>query len=186
MARRTLPLRLTSMDSISGLWTGQTRSTPSPKLILRTVKFSFRPPPERAMQTPSKRWTRWRSPSRIHTFTVSVSPGENSGIFLSPSTRTASSCSSCWIRFMALLLDAADISSRDRVGAVALCVRPVPYATGRSGHDRLTAKRPGFRALPIHAVACSGGIRADHPQNSRLRCSRACRERRGSAAHRPR
>ena len=55
------------------------------------VKFGYGVPPARAMQTPSKFWTRVRSPSTTFTPTRSVSPGRNSGIWRFASCFSASS-----------------------------------------------------------------------------------------------
>src|SRR3984957_17009379 len=59
---------------------GNVRSTPTPKLTLRTVKVSRTPPPWRRMTAPWKTWTRSRVPSTTRTFTLTVSPGRNSGM----------------------------------------------------------------------------------------------------------
>ena len=45
-----------------GVCTGKVRSTPTPKLTLRTVKVSRTPPPWRRMTTPWKTWMRERCP----------------------------------------------------------------------------------------------------------------------------
>src|SRR5579871_6025072 len=55
------------------------RSTPWPKLILRTVKLACGPL-SRLMTTPSKACTRSLSPSLIFTWTRTVSPGRNAGM----------------------------------------------------------------------------------------------------------
>src|SRR3712207_1312443 len=62
-----------------GECTGNVRSTPTPKLTLRTVKVSCRPPPWRRITTPWNTWTRSRLPSTTRTWTFSVSPGEKAG-----------------------------------------------------------------------------------------------------------
>src|SRR3546814_9516375 len=67
------------MESRRGLYSGKTRSTPSPDDSLRTVKEELRPRLRRAMQTPSKAWTRSRVPSTTFTFTRTVSPGAKAG-----------------------------------------------------------------------------------------------------------
>src|SRR3546814_8156748 len=67
------------MESMRGLYSGKTRSTPSPYDSLRTVKEELRPRLRRAMQTPSKAWTRSRVPSTTFTFTRTVSPGAKAG-----------------------------------------------------------------------------------------------------------
>src|SRR5690606_35421978 len=63
-----------------GECTGKVRSTPTPKLTLRTVKVSRMPEPWRRMTTPWKTWTRSREPSTTRTWTFSVSPAANSGM----------------------------------------------------------------------------------------------------------
>src|SRR4051794_2490526 len=70
------------MWSTIGECTGNVRSTPTPKLTLRTVKVSRTPPPWRRMTTPWKTWIRSRLPSRTRTWTLTVSPGRNSGTSL--------------------------------------------------------------------------------------------------------
>ena len=55
------------------------RSTPTPKLCLRTVNVSRLVEPCRLMTVPSKTWTRWRWPSTTLKWTRTVSPGPNSG-----------------------------------------------------------------------------------------------------------
>src|SRR6516165_4267100 len=57
---------------------GKMRSTPCPKLILRTVKLGC-VPPLLAMTSPSNAWRRSLSPSLIFTCTRTVSPGRNCG-----------------------------------------------------------------------------------------------------------
>jgi hypothetical protein len=53
LARRTLPRRFTVIAPSDGLWVWNTRSTPSPCEILRTVNDEFRPRLLFAMTTPS-------------------------------------------------------------------------------------------------------------------------------------
>src|SRR6185436_8592727 len=79
LARRTLPRRLTSTSLIDGLCVWNTRSTPSPCEILRTVNEELRPRLLLAMTTPSYAWARSRSPSFTLTCTTTVSPGLKSG-----------------------------------------------------------------------------------------------------------
>src|SRR5262245_64656712 len=69
----------TSSFSIFGEWSGNVRSTPTPKDCLRTVKVSRNPEPWRLMQMPSKTWIRWRLPSITLKWTRSVSPALNCG-----------------------------------------------------------------------------------------------------------
>src|ERR1017187_617146 len=68
------------MEAMVGEWTGNVRSTPTPKLTLRTVKVSCTPPPWRFMTAPWNTWTRSRVPSTTRTWTLTVSPGRNSGM----------------------------------------------------------------------------------------------------------
>src|ERR1700761_2253204 len=63
-----------------GVCTGNVRSTPTPKLTLRTVKVSWTPPPWRRITAPWNTWTRSRLPSTTRTWTLTVSPGRNSGM----------------------------------------------------------------------------------------------------------
>src|ERR1039458_4815111 len=58
---------------------GKMRSTPWPKLTLRTVIVSPNPVLLRAMTVPSKAWSRSLSPSLIFTWTLMVSPGRKVG-----------------------------------------------------------------------------------------------------------
>src|SRR6266540_3628093 len=90
LARRTRPLRTSSISAIDGACSGKIRSTPTPAEILRTVNVSLMPPPRRAMQMPSNAWRRSLSPSRTRTITRTVSPGSNAGMLvLSPSRSIA-------------------------------------------------------------------------------------------------
>ena len=52
----------TSIFSILGEWTGNVRSTPTPKDCLRTVNVSRTPEPWRLITIPSNTWTRRRRP----------------------------------------------------------------------------------------------------------------------------
>src|SRR5690348_6419618 len=100
LAPRTLPLRLTSTESIAGLWAWNTRSTPVPCDILRTVKAECRPRLRRAITTPSNACTRSRLPSVTLTLTITVSPAANGG-----SLRPICAVSNCsMILFMGLTL----------------------------------------------------------------------------------
>src|SRR4051794_30290230 len=79
-----------------GEWTGNVRSTPTPKLTLRTVKVSRAPLPWRRTTTPWNSWTRSRLPSTTRTWTFRVSPGPKSGTSSRSATRSTRS-----VRFMA-------------------------------------------------------------------------------------
>src|ERR1700676_2320512 len=67
------------MWSMTRAWTGKMRSTPWPKLTLRTVMVSLMPVLLRAITVPSNTCRRSLSPSLILTCTLMVSPGLNSG-----------------------------------------------------------------------------------------------------------
>src|SRR5579862_3471897 len=77
---------------MDGLWVWNTRSTPSPCEILRTVNEEFRPRLLIAITTPSYAWTRSRSPSTTFTCTTTVSPGLKSG-----TSRVMRDFSSSWV-----------------------------------------------------------------------------------------
>src|SRR3712207_7994266 len=64
---------------MAGLFSGYVRSTPTPKLILRTVKVSRSPAPCRRITTPWKACTRERFPSTTRACTLTVSPARKSG-----------------------------------------------------------------------------------------------------------
>src|SRR5439155_7560804 len=90
LARRTRPLRSSSISAIAGECSGKIRSTPTPAEIFRTVKVALIPPPRRAMHTPSNACSRSLSPSRTRTITRTVSPGSKAVRFvLSPSRSIA-------------------------------------------------------------------------------------------------
>ena len=82
MARRTSPRVTTSIFDTIGECTGKVRSTPTPKLTLRTVNVSRMPLPLRRITTPWNTCVRSRLPSTTRTCTFSVSPGANSGMSL--------------------------------------------------------------------------------------------------------
>src|SRR4051812_16308129 len=67
------------MRAMIGEWTGNVRSTPTPKLSLRTVKVSRTPLPWRRITTPWNTWMRSRVPSTTRTWTLTVSPGLKAG-----------------------------------------------------------------------------------------------------------
>src|SRR4051794_25521162 len=68
------------MRSIFGECPGNVRSTPPPKLCLRTVKVSRLVEPWRLMTVPSNTCTRWREPSMTRKWTLTVSPALNAGM----------------------------------------------------------------------------------------------------------
>src|SRR5437762_4170908 len=107
LARRTRPLRSSSISAIAGECSGKMRSTPTPAEILRTVKVALIPAPRRPMHTPSNACSRSLSPSRTRTMTRTVSPGSNAGrLVLRPSRSTALSRS---IRSPSILISAPQI-----------------------------------------------------------------------------
>src|SRR5580704_17421825 len=67
------------MWSTTLAWMGKIRSTPWPKLTLRTVMLSPKPVLLRAITVPSKACRRSLSPSLIFTWTRMVSPGRKVG-----------------------------------------------------------------------------------------------------------
>src|SRR4051794_32469411 len=67
------------MSSIFGECSGNVRSTPTPKLCLRTVNVSRTPWPWRLMTTPSNTWVRRRVPSMTWKWTRRRSPAWNWG-----------------------------------------------------------------------------------------------------------
>jgi hypothetical protein len=82
---------LSSIEAISGEYVWNVRSTPSPEEILRTMNDELRPRLRLAITMPSKACTRLRSPSTTFTLTITVSPGEKSGMVRA--RRLISSCS---------------------------------------------------------------------------------------------
>src|SRR5579883_1602751 len=68
------------MSAIRGECNGNFRSTPSPCTMRRTMNISRDPLPDRPMTTPLKTWIRSLSPSRIRTWTSTVSPMSNLGV----------------------------------------------------------------------------------------------------------
>src|SRR6185503_5448894 len=84
---------------MSGEYVWNVRSTPSPEEILRTMNEELRPLLRLAITMPSKACERLRSPSTTLTLTITVSPGEKSGI--SRFRRLISSCSRVLIRSIA-------------------------------------------------------------------------------------
>src|SRR2546425_631891 len=90
LARRTRPLRTSSIPAIAGECSGKIRSTPTPAEILRTVNVALIPAPRRPMHTPSNACRRSLSPSRTRTITRTVSPGSKAGrLVLRPSRSAA-------------------------------------------------------------------------------------------------
>src|SRR5579863_1846521 len=90
-----------------GEWTGNVRSTPTPKLTLRTVKVSRAPVPWRRITGPWNTWTRSRLPSTTLTCTLTVSPGRKSGMSSRRLSRSTMS-----VGFMARVLGGGDRAAR--------------------------------------------------------------------------
>src|SRR5260370_503017 len=78
-----------------GEWIMKVRSTPTPWVTRRTVKFWRRPPPVTRMTVPSNTWMRSRVPSTTFACTLTVSPARSAGTF-----SFCCSFSSCWMTFM--------------------------------------------------------------------------------------
>src|SRR5436190_1184047 len=68
-----------SSFATEGECTGNVRSTPTPKEILRAVNVSRSPPPCRRITTPWNTWMRSRPASTTRACTLTVSPGRKSG-----------------------------------------------------------------------------------------------------------
>src|ERR1700733_7016472 len=135
------------------------RSTPWPKLILRTVKEPWGPFLT-AMTIPSKAWRRSLSPSLIFTCTRMVSPGAKSGRSVRWSL-SASFCMIGWIDIVVSLLEVAGFSLHDFGGfaernpqEVVCCLswrdhsRYRRLTPGCSGHHRLKRALREQRSLP--------------------------------------
>src|SRR5690242_17628032 len=119
---------------MTGVCTGKVRSTPTPKLTLRTVKVSRIPPPWRRMTAPWKTWIRERLPSTTRTCTFRVSPGRKSGTSL-----RSDSASKVSRVFMAKSLP---YISWQNVGSILVAsAREGGPALGGQPHDDATARR---------------------------------------------
>src|SRR3954451_20178544 len=151
-----------------GVWIGKVRSTPTPKLTFRTVKVSRTPPPWRRMTTPWKTWIRSRLPSRTRTWTLTVSPGRNSGTSL---RREAASIESrvCMVTVLA----------PERAQARSMCfgrrLSTVPQQAGRRKNSRsaeqvgpvlLGAPQRLLPAPPLDRGVVSGDEHAGHVQTA--------------------
>src|SRR5215468_9286274 len=110
------------------------RSTPTPEETLRTVKVAAWPPPRRAITTPSKIWIRSLSPSRIFTWTRTVSPARNGG----RSRRSGVGCAA----------------------SMLLMTPPLPAACARGpGAACACARAPGAPALHRRVIAGTEHLR---------------------------
>src|SRR4029453_8681890 len=152
-----------------GEWSGNVRSTPTPKDSLRTVKDSRTPLPRRAMTAPSNPWTRSRVPPTPRTWTFTVSPGAKSG---TSSRRLAWSTRSVGC-IVYVLLGAGGTRGRsgkavkrsERVGQRELLEqRPLVGAHPAPGLDevRPALDGPGHRRGPPHAGHAPVVARAQH------------------------
>src|SRR4051812_49342168 len=157
-----------------GVWIGKVRSTPTPKLTFRTVKVSRTPPPWRRMTTPWKTWIRSRLPSRTRTWTLTVSPGRNSGTSL---RREAASIESrvCMVTVLA----------PERAQARSMCfgrrLSTVPQQAGRRKNSRsaeqvrpvlLGAPQRLLPAPPLDRRVVAGDEHAGHVQTTPARRAR--------------
>src|SRR5438309_5270191 len=122
---------MTSILAMIGEWTGKVRSTPTPKLTLRTVNVSRAPLPLRRITTPWNTCTRSRLPSTTRTCTFSVSPGAKSGM---SSRRLARSTRS--VAFNVRLLEGVGSEGRSPMLPVGRSLRELveqPPLVGRQG-----------------------------------------------------
>src|SRR5580704_7727458 len=131
---------------MAGLCDWNTRSTPSPWEILRTVNEELSPRLLRAITTPSYACTRSRSPSTTLTCTTTVSPGLNSGTL-----RVMRRLSRSWIiLFMSLtsILFRGRSGGRQLIQYARLLGRELP----RRNQVGPAALRPLDRALQAPAA----------------------------------
>src|SRR3954471_11266355 len=155
------------MRSTTGVCTGKVRSTPTPKLTLRTVKVSRIPPPWRRMTAPWKTWMRERLPSITRTCTLTVSPGRNWG--MSARSESASRASRVFIAAI-LVLAVARTRSGQRVTQLPFRGAAAP---ARSAHQRAPA--------PAATLYCATSS-ADDARRPRPRPADQLRERHGEVA----
>ncbi|AAN24119.1 hypothetical protein BL0278 [Bifidobacterium longum NCC2705] len=162
MARRTRPLRTSLMESMDGECTGKRRSTPVPKLILRTTKVSRTPAPLRAITTPVKVWIRELLPSWIFTFTSTVSPGRKAGISSAGFMCLASKASTALtiVFLQCCRISATDLgpSTRLRIARVDLFSLSLEFALGKPADP--PKARPCGRSDWTHGDAglCGGPL----------------------------
>src|SRR5512138_3735866 len=142
---------------------GKILSTPTPKLVFRTVMVSRAPPCFRAITTPSKACNRsFVSDSLILTCTRTVSPGWNRGRFFR--NWVSSILSNLFISFTPYFerryvkpISQSKLISINQVCSVAFCSAPHLCANVRSHHDYHSAKRLVLSSLGTLAAACNGG-----------------------------
>src|SRR6202042_3451818 len=137
----TSPSDTTSVLAMIGECTGNVRSTPTPKLTLRTVNVSRTPVPCRRMTAPWNTWTRSRVPSTTRTWTFTESPGRNSGM---SSRRLSRSMMS--VGFM------GRVSPRIAVRHCPPGPWTAPHVRSRPGHSGETGLDRPRRGSPMVAV----------------------------------
>src|ERR687887_1078926 len=143
-ARLTSPIAATSIFSIFGEWSGNVRSTPTPKDCFLTVKVSRAPAPWRLSTIPSKTWIRARWPSITLKCTRTVSPALNCGM----SSRT-------WARSIdsiTLLIE------KGPEGRRMLAKNPPP----RSAHEREREREPGQQREAVEGDPARRPVRGEH------------------------
>src|SRR5690242_8325598 len=163
------------------------RSTPCPKLILRTVKLACGPE-VREITTPSKACTRSLSPSLILTCTRTVSPGPNLGKSVRRLLASSFSMMRLDISFPLCVGQVGpgnhskfffpkfgQVTARppgsvrsaaaDRDGCAASSPRPRAGASGESAHDR---RKPALPAPPCRETL-PAAYSADNPAALRKR-----------------
>src|SRR6476469_4383023 len=118
---------------MTGECTGKVRSTPTPKLTLRTVNVSRTPSPCRRMTTPWNSWTRERLPSTTFTCTLRVSPARKAG---TSSRRLAASSESSVCMGCRFLVGATGHSRASGGGRRPLVVRRLPRGGAATGSWR--------------------------------------------------
>src|ERR1041385_205561 len=188
LARRTRPLRTSSISAMDGACSGKMRSTPTPAEILRTVNVALIPAPRRPMQIPSNACSRSLSPSRTRTITRTVSPGSNAGMLvLSPSRSTARSL---FISLTHRRRDAEtprrqDVCSKDLAAARVSTARLPPGATRRCARGRRSTIPPGHPFRDSSAAEYNSAATGARRNVSRWPRTRDPRARRAAVA-RPR
>src|SRR6185437_932506 len=160
LARRTWLERTTSTLSTTLELNGKMRSTPCPKLTLRTVKLPCGPP-LREITVPSNACTRSLSPSLIFTWTRTLSPGTKGGMSL----RLVLARSFSMIRFVMILLLFSEIVKKKLSKAFCWLLLPATCDLRRSDCWRGPAD-PGDCAkssLKLFAGASGVSLR-DYPK----------------------
>src|SRR5215213_2884088 len=184
-----------------GLWTGNVRSTPTPKLTLRTVNASRTPSPAREITTPANTWIRDRFPSTTLTCTFTVSPGRKEGT----SSRRDAESSSLISLLMRISLPVPQVTTLVKFSRPSRCEQS-PCGRSRDAQGQQPSSVP-YRGYPavIHeapaicldtlqmAASSASQLAADPGQqvttNSRLRRRRRAKRiqpEQGSTHHRQR